>query len=375
MATTPGTPTGSTHGSIPFRKSFLMQTLLPFLIAAGTSGAKLVHAQVPEHDPVKVVQAFKIESLVVAVSADGKRIAVNGTDSKPFSSDLVRVIELKSEKVVGDFPVNGAQQFHPAFSPDGKQLVFGSLQATVINAATLKPMRPLQRMSGAGALEKDVFYSPDSKILWSFDQNAVIGYDTKTMRETRTIPVSDSAIVALAFLPKRKMLAVGLKNNSIQLYPVGAKKPVPEIVLPAAPPKSGFPSYGLIRSMAESSDGQFMAVSRQDKDVELWDLDQKQVIRDFPKTEQSQPVLILKGKYLVARGTWPDPDREGGPVTVFDLNTGKEVAYLKAKGYSGINVGFWSMQASPDEKQLFVPCGDGTVQIFDVSEWAGTATD
>ncbi|MEQ8785644.1 MAG: hypothetical protein RIC55_05075 [Pirellulaceae bacterium] len=66
-----------------------------------------------------------------------------------------------------------------------------------------------------------------------------------------------------------------------------------------------------------------------------------------------------------------DFSKPGDPVHLFEVATGRRLAYLTLPGESLTDGHVWSLAASPDEKLLYAPVTSGTIYVYDVSQWTG----
>ena len=369
----------------------LKQLLAPFVILVGISfpwSAGQVHAQdpIPELDPVRIIKVFKHQSETLSLSKDGKRLAVVGEDiEESLGKSLVRVIDLKSAKTLQEFPAESGGIIPVAYSPDGKQLAFGGGQIGVVNSQTGRPQGRLERATGGGISETQLEFSPDGKFIWTFDFETVVGFDAKSLREVRTFPTKGRRVCAIGMLPTRKMLAVGYNNGGVRLYPPGTKKEKEIVLDPGSDdePKPTDIAHRKPLKFAETVDGKWLVVSRFDLNLELWDLDAKEKIREFsPAAMRVDAMEILGGnRVLVALGKWVTPrgdrdfNKKSQPLIVFDMNSGKAVAYLKIQDQRDNSFNVWSMQASADDELLYVATENGSVQVFDVSRWSTASSE
>jgi eukaryotic-like serine/threonine-protein kinase len=154
------------------------------------------------------------------ISPDFSRVA-------GISHDTVKVFDVKSGRELHTLQGHMNSVYCVAFSPDGKRLASGdgyrggaSFDAEgVIGVAKVWDVdngRLLYTMDGHDGTVLHVVFSPDGQRLASVTQKMVKLWDTRTGRETRSIPVPEdrlpSGYTSLAFSPDGKRLAFAART-------------------------------------------------------------------------------------------------------------------------------------------------------------------
>src|SRR5207244_1509460 len=181
----------------------------------------------------------------VAASPDGQTVATGAEDG------AVRLWDIKR-------PSDHATLQHPgrlifvAFSPDGKRLISGGQQMKVWDLATEQARADLamERLHLPVSTDR-LAISPDCKLLASWDGAGVKLWDVATGQMEATIPGEPGVwVLALAFSPDGKTLAIASNNRSLRLWDVATQR----VRAGPVPPRGWYPY-----TVAFSSDGKYFA--------------------------------------------------------------------------------------------------------------------
>jgi WD40 repeat protein len=253
---------------------------------------------------------FSTEVSSLSYSANGQFLAASGLESNNISVWNLNAANAAPMELKGH-----TKWVHcVAFSPDGKTLVSGSWDRTLIiwDVATWQQIgAPLQ---GHVGYVNSLAFSPDGKILASgsgppvpspnFQERSIILWNTAT-REMIGKPLikQQGSINALAFNPSGELLASGSDDNSIVLWDVRTSQ------------ATGAPLTGhqaAVESLAFSPDGKILASCGSDGGMILWDVETRRPIGRLlrshliaspglsPSARLNSLVFDPKGRFVIA---------------------------------------------------------------------------
>jgi RNA polymerase sigma factor (sigma-70 family) len=227
----------------------------------------------------------------MAFSADGKRLASVGGiygESKEAVPNRARVWDVATGKEVAAFDGGGPV----AFSPDGKLLACGGLQASetggylhfyrgfsssqsdaqtirLWDIGTGKLLRQMEKVSVHGFVHALVF-APDGKTLVyqgtadgpHHQDDAFCFWEVATGRLRRRFPAQPNDVACFAFSPDSKTLATGGADGMVRLWEMATGKE-----------RRQFRGHiGAISCLAFAPDGRRLASGSADTTVLIWDL-------------------------------------------------------------------------------------------------------
>jgi WD40 repeat protein/energy-coupling factor transporter ATP-binding protein EcfA2 len=208
-----------------------------------------------------------------AFSPDGK-ILVSGSNDK-----TIILWDVVTRQPIGQ-PLTGTGIVHSiAFSLDGKMFATGSDNHTVVlwDVATRQPIGP--PLGGHTDWVSSVAFSPDGRTLASSSNDGTVILWDVTTRQPIGQPLSadEGAVYSIAFSPDGKTVASAVSGNSIILWD------------PATRQRIGQPLRGhtaAIASIAFSSDGKTLASGGYDNTIILWNVETQQPI-EAPLTDHA----------------------------------------------------------------------------------------
>jgi WD40 repeat protein len=190
----------------------------------------------------------------VAFSPDGRELASGGLDA------VVRVWALKTGDLVRELPGRNA-----AFSADRKTLITADDEVRVWDAASGKLLRKLRREDNP-RLSTTLGFSPDGRALAAVEfspkdgSSTVVVYDLDTGKARRRLEARDNCFQALAFSADGRTLAAG--GDPLLVWDLSTGRLVRKIA----------DSGEDICSLAFSPDGKVVASGHQDESIRLWDV-------------------------------------------------------------------------------------------------------
>ncbi len=173
-----------------------------------------------------------------------------------------------------------------AFSP-----VDASIIATTDEYGTVKLWNTndikneIAKLSHPG-FSTSINFSPTGKLLVSSNHAEVILWDVATGKKLNSIDRSSGQI---AFSPDGNILVIPTENN-VTLWDIRNPKSIKNIdILPFEPPKGGH-NWGA-RALDISSDGKWIAVAHNNRIVNVWDFQNKKLVKTL------EPTLELEGPF------------------------------------------------------------------------------
>jgi WD40 repeat protein len=312
------------------------------------------------------------EVLAVAVSPDGKLLAVSGDD------DRVRLLSTADGRMVREFTDVGGPVGDLAFLPDGRRLLIGgptpaiwdvetgrtvefkteqpqmsaALSPDGRRVATSAPGEPVRVWDAATGkviaslpavpdqMRTPVF-SPDGKTLALLNPDAgVTLVETAGGKEIRTLGNSENAPVRAAFSPDGKRLIAAGNAGRVQVWDVADGTSAAEWES-----HEEFPA-----GLAVSPDGKRMALAGESA-VRMWDLESQRKMWEVPHSGPGAAASVAFGRdgARLAVGC-------GRRVRLLDPATGKDLLPTGGHG-DGINSIAWS----PDGRRVLTAADDGMV--------------
>lgn len=281
---------------------------------------------------------------------------------------------------------HSAQVLALAFTSDGKLLVSGSVDQTIVfwNPATGNQLRALKGHSGT---VNSIAFSPDDKQLASGSaDNSIKIWDVASGSAKQTMTGHTLYVSSVAFSPDGKMLASGSGDQSVKLWDVVTGRELRTLVV-GPPQRAGMPV-----TVAFSRDGKTLATGAQE--AKLWDVRSGNEIRTLKVTESNSPTetplaFSYDGKVLATGGravklwdvatgnalrTLPgdaralsfSPDQQtlagtgGIEIKLWNVTTGQEL-----HTFEGSQLGVDSVAFGPDGKLLAVGNSDNSIILWD----------
>ncbi|MDQ3802657.1 MAG: hypothetical protein M3416_02220 [Acidobacteriota bacterium] len=285
----------------------------------------------------------------VAVSPDGNLLAAATGDGRVTLRGLTGEARMTLEGGV-DEEGRSSPVLSMAFSADGKTLATGSRGGSIKLWATDTEGAPkLEKACRRGGGSSVAFIPNSDEATLAFGcASGEVTLVNIASGDSRALIRSDqnSPIAAIAFSPDKRTLAVGGEDGVVELWELPQTIWKTNQPLKATPvvidPTKNIP----IKSLAFNSDGQTLAVGREDSNIVLLDMAQRQ--RLVPLTGHGGEVLSVMfsgNDQLLASGSWD------GSVILWDMrmlsdqNTRRD---LRAAAFSN----FSTTENSPDATDL-----------------------
>jgi RNA polymerase sigma factor (sigma-70 family) len=309
---------------------------------ATATGARLARHEVSGSGKVRAIAA------ALAWSGDGTRLAW-------ADGEVVRIRDMRSGKVES-YTARASQPFLAvALSADGKRLAVSSKDRTVRlwDVASGKVLRTFE---GHAVAPHCLAFSPDGKLLATGSGDRSGGEDTELDglrlwdtegKELAKLGRYAEGVMGLCFSPDGKRLYSGCEM-SVRVWDVKARK---EILFGAG-------HTGWVGALAYSPDGRTLASAGSDTTVRLWDARTRTERRTLQGCQAAIDSLAYRPDgAMLAAGT------RNGTVVFWELPSGKEVARLRAcKEGRDVRIDF-----SPDGKRLATMSRSGQITLWDAT--------
>ena len=179
-----------------------------------------------------------------------------------------------------------------------------------------------------------VFSSGDTRIISKLEDESVVQWDLETREEKHITTTKD----LFAYSPARNLLLVRKENDDVVLITLYTNQ---EMVL----------TNGAFENGSLSANGKFVALSRGNNEIEIWEADQNRLIKHLKTVEPVRNGLAIShdGQYVAAaEGTYRDGEGHRTNIEVWDLKRDAPADLID----TGIILGVWNLHFSPDASML-----------------------
>jgi WD40 repeat protein/Tfp pilus assembly protein PilF len=291
----------------------------------------------------------------VAFSPDGKQVLSGSMDSTVKLWDIATGLEIRT--FAGHtYPVNSV-----AFSPDGKYILSGSDDTDT----TVKLWNPdtgleIEIFSGHTNGVNSIVFSPDGKqILSGSADNTMKLWDVTTGREVRTFTGHTNEVNSVAFNHDGSQIISGSGNllssddNTVRLWDVVTGREI----------RTFKGHTNTVNSVTFSPDGRHILSGSSDSTVKLWDVATGSEIRTFTgHSERVSSVSFSRDGRQILSG--------GETIKLWDAVTGREIR--------SFNESVSSVSFSPDGRQILSGSSiflyGGDIKIWDITTGRETRT-
>ena len=300
----------------------------------------------------------------------------------------------------------GSGVFSVAFAPDGKTLAAGGGRTVELWDVDTKTKIASFEVGTINDILSSVAFAPDGKTLAVGVQNGEVTlWDVDTKTKIANLEHGNYRHISVAFAPDGKTLATGIENGEVTLWDVDTKTKIATLEEPTL--EDHVSSAAFAPTVAFAPDGKTLAagaISRRDNSyaatVTLWDVDTKTKIANFgPPASVYSVAFSPDGKTLAAgrrnrvhlwnmdtkrpNGTFLTPWKVhsvafspdgailaaevGSTIQLWDMT--KKTKITTFAGAAGRSVAF-----APEGSTLAAGGRNGSVELWDVSEWVRSRT-
>ena len=247
----------------------------------------------------------------VAFSPDGRYAAT--------ASETARVWDVQTGQVVLDLTGHGDVVIGVAFSPDGRQLLTGSLDQTarVWDVATGREERVFT--GHTGAIYEVAFASDGATVLTASADKTARLWDARTGNLQRVFVGAADRVTGAAFSPDGQHIITRALDDSVRVWDVAVE---PE-------PRSFGQHDDRVTGLALSPDEKHLVTASWDQTARVWDVETGRELMTLSDAEVLNGVVFTPdGKRVVTAGN-------GGTARLWDAQTGQELAQFVdvAKGF------------------------------------------
>ena len=281
----------------------------------------------------------------VAFSPDGRTLLSGSHDGTLILWDVVTGRQLRSieghRKNDRPFAVTSV-----AFSPDGKMLLSASEDKTLRfwDAGTGAELRVFRGVDYSAA----AIFSPDGKMVAAANCGSIVLLDALTGRLLRTFRGTINCVTNVAFSPDGRTLLND--GGIIQVRDLSTGRVF-----------KSFGLYATLNGMALSPDGKSLLLGGETP--ELWDVVSGRLLRRFPEQPNSVEAVAFSpdGKFVASESQEGISPFAPGVIKLWDVTTGRELRRL-----AGHQNRVAALVFSRDGKWLASGSWDHTVKLWDV---------
>ena len=274
----------------------------------------------------------------VAFSPDGRNILTGSLDGRAILWDANTGRELRA------FEGDSKWIIFVAFSPDGRTIVTVSTDNTAV-LWDVKTGRMLRMFQGHSNHVWSVAFSPDGRtVLTASDDNIVVLWDVKTGRKLRMFEGHSSAVGSVAFSPDGRTILTGSSDKTAILWDAKTGRKL-----------RTFEGHAkCITAVAFSPDGRNILTGSTDKTGILWDLKTGRKLRTFEVNSSIPFVAFRPDGRTILTGIW------GRAAILWDVKTGRELRTFDADSL------ILSVAFSPDGRTILTGLRHTTPILWDV---------
>jgi eukaryotic-like serine/threonine-protein kinase len=328
-------------------------------------GSRLVSgSQHPDHTarlwdaatgrPLAVFTGHKNEVNAVAFSPDGTRVVTSSSDQ------TARLWDGNSGQPVAILGGHTGEVVVALFSPDGARVVTASKDATLrLWDARAGDRIGVLRGHGDGfdRLCPPVFTPDGSRLVSGADDGTVRVWDRNLVEHNGVLTGHKGYVYDVAFNPGGEQVASAAWDGTARLWDATTGR------------QTGLLAYdgkGLFTSVAYSRDGRRLATLERARGVTVWDVASRTAAHAW-RVPGGDWVANMRAALSPAGTLTAAPSAEG-PVRLWDVAAGREVARLDGHDKNSVDVAF-----HPDGNLLASSGADGTVRLWDVATHAPLA--
>ncbi|MEO1995800.1 MAG: serine/threonine-protein kinase [Planctomycetaceae bacterium] len=323
---------------------FASGTVLLLLLVTGLVGTRSIWLRSPQH--LLTLKGHTNDVLSVSFSPDGKRIVSGSKD------DTVIVWNAETGQEMLTLNGHAGPVASVSFSPRGQRIVSGSWDRT-LKLWDAENGQELLTLNGHSDEVRSVRFSPDGKWIVSGSGNKssrgspanIKLWDAGAGEETLSLKGHTRRVESVSFSPDGKRIVSTSYDNTLKLWDAETGEGMITLI----------GHTRIVRSATFSPNGKRIASGSQDKTVKIWD------------AETGQELLTLRGHSDDVKSVSFSPDGKqivsgsrDDTVIVWNAETGQEMLTLRGHSDDVMSVSF-----SPDGQRIVSGSRDGTVKVWD----------
>jgi serine/threonine protein kinase len=260
----------------------------------------------------------------------------------------------RSPQFITSFNAQVGPIWSTAFSPDGKTLLMGIDDGTIliwdIEADRIRATLTAHK----GPVWSVAYTAKGDRFASSSDDGTAKVWDAASNGDRLTIP-HESGVRALVFSPDGNRLVTGTRNGKILVWDAGTGQQLL---------KMAKGHDGTVMALAYAKDGRTIASASGDKTVKLWDAAKgHEQVTLSGHNGGVYSVAFSPDSKTVASGSWDKT------VRLWDANTGNRLRILY-----GHKEDVWSVAFAPDGSTVASGSDDHTVKLWDTATGAELTT-
>jgi WD40 repeat protein len=293
--------------------------------------------------PLPVLVGHKNDITMIAMSPDGTRLATSSTDQK------ARLWDGHTGQLVAVLGGHTDEMRHVLFSPSGTRVVTTSRDATLrLWDAQAGELIGVLRGHGDRFVSPPVFTPDGSRLVSGSDDGTVRIWDMSLVERNGILRGHESFGYDAAFSPDGAQVVSAAWDGTARLWDATTGQPTDPLRHKTKE----------VTSAAYSRDGRQLVTLVLHGRLTLWDVASRKATRTWqaPATGEEPRACFNPAGTFVAAGS------AAGPVRLWDVATGQEVARLEGHVKDSMDVAF-----HPDGSLLASTGADGTVRLWDVA--------
>ena len=275
----------------------------------------------------------------VAFSPDGSAVASVSDDG------ALKLWNVASQQNMAALEAHEQSVTAVAFSPDGRTLASGGWDGTVKlwDAATRQTTATLQHDKIVS-----MAYAPDgSEIAAASGNRDLMLWNMKTHETIDAL--TRFQVTSAAYSPDGSTLAAATQSSGIRLWDRATNATVADL------------QHSLVTTLSYSPDGKTLATGSRNGTLKLWDLATNSAMRTLRHRRVTSVAYSPDGSTLASGG--------GVTVKLWDAASGELLTTLQHSDR------VFSVSFSPDGTPLACGTENGTVELWDTSEWVKSAAE
>ncbi|KAH8832104.1 quinon protein alcohol dehydrogenase-like superfamily [Flagelloscypha sp. PMI_526] len=275
----------------------------------------------------------------VAFSPDGKRV-ISGTSDK-----TVLIWDADSGKQLRKLSGHGSSVTSVAYSLDGKRAVSGSSDKTV-RIWDPDSGKQLLKLDGHEFSVKSVAFSPDGKRIISGSSDWTVRiWDADYGNQLLKLDGLESSVTSVTFSPNGRHIVTGSSDKTVHIWEADSGRQLRKLD----------DHRFSVTSVAFSPSGKQVISGSSDKTVQIWDTDSGKQLRKLDNHESSVTSVAFSpdGRRVISASS-------SSTVQIWDADSGKQLMKLDGHESSVTSVAF-----SPDGKRIISGSSDKSVRIWD----------